>query len=942
MDAVMTKRNEIQQLVNEASVVIAHYWPMTGFVHHNPIRNLEIYPFHEAVQVAERFTGGRGYLTNHQFRQLIKSGRISLSQVDEAIRSVCKDDVIEISGRKVSQFDVLRSHLLLGITAPSDDTLEALVDGSNRLDNEVLLIAQDSSKETLPAIGECTLSNSEIRKLAEQINLEEELPDEADCIGKDMTLLTWCDKAFHKELEWLVNKELIKWCGAFLDEGHGSWAMPCRDKGFYSAWKTLASMEWSPCGIENSQEKIKALPDAAEDALLEHLDALKIPQDIRKDYLSHQLTSLCGWASFINWRQEHSEYPWQETNPVDLVQYLAVRLFYEREMVNQTCRDEASLEGNFDSIVSYAREKDKATLEDRKANHKLASAWKLATLSNALRISSKDMIAAQSSQVHRLLEWLDEFPESAHGPIWLRAYEAGYQEDLIEKLREQISSEKEQKESPRPLAQLMFCIDVRSEPFRRNLESVGNYDTIGFAGFFGIPMRCKALDQYHETDQLPAIVAPKYLVHEVARDEESLKKHKKEIGRLKTIYEMLRDMKFHVLTPFVMVESLGWLFGFQLFGRTLIPRTYRKWRKNTHKSMAPPISTEMTVDRTDDDLGLTEEEQAAQIEGALKTMGLVDNFGRLVIVAGHTSTSDNNPYEAALNCGACGGNSGKPNARLFAAMANKPSIREHLAKNGVEVPEDTHFIGAVHDTTTDAVDLFDLEDLPESHKGDVEQLKKDLKEAKAKTNYERCTKLPGIAENPSAETVAKEIGRRAGDWSETRPEWGLAGNAAFIIGGRTMTKELNLEGRAFLNSHDYRVDDEKGSLLTGIILGPMVVGQWINAEHYFSATDTEVYGSGSKIYHNVVGRIGIMSGPQSDLRTGLAWQSMMDGEKVYHEPLRITVVIEAPRERIHNIFESDETLKQLRDHEWIHLVSIEPDSEEKIFRYQIEEGWIKA
>ena len=186
--------------------------------------------------------------------------------------------------------------------------------------------------------------------------------------------------------------------------------------------------------------------------------------------------------------------------------------------------------------------------------------------------------------------------------------------------------------------------------------------------------------------------------------------------------------------------------------------------------------------------------------------------------------------------------------------------------------------------------------------------------------------------------VAREVGRRAGDWSETRPEWGLSQNAAYIIGSRTLTRDFNLEGRPFLNSHDYRVDP-KGALLERIMNGPLAVGQWINGEHYFSATDPEIYGSGSKIYHNVVGRIAVMSGPQSDLRTGLAWQSVMSGELAYHEPMRLFVAIEAPRARILEIVERAPLLKQLCDNEWMHLVAIDRESDETLYRYRPRQGW---
>ncbi len=924
---------EVKELIHRAGLILAHYWPMTTFVHHNPLRSLETLPFHEAISVAQRFIGGRGYFPNEQYRELVKTSRISYGQLDAAIRLVAIDEHVEIAGRKISHFDILRAHMLVGITAPSDDMVEALVDRTS-ISKEILALAQGPSENAEPS--DLSLSGAQIRELAKRLAPRTEPPSESSKIGTTMTLLTWCDRTFNMQLEWLVNKEMIKWCQSFLEEGKSSWPMPYREKGFYETWRVLAALEWSPCGISNSGKKIGVLPASPEQAILDHLNALAIPAELRQDYLSLELASLSGWASFINWRSEQSNYKWQAAYPIDLVQYLAVRLFYEKELVDQTCRAKLGVAGNLQAAQLQAAEASKTNSLE---TGRIASAWRLTILASLLRISQEELLATEDRLLNRLLEWLDDFPESEHGPVWLNAYEACYQGNLIQKLQDSVSKlKRDSSGSSRPLAQAMFCIDVRSEPFRRHLESVGNYETIGFAGFFGIPIRCRSFNQYHETDQVPAIVQPKYTVHEVVRENQKrqLTRHNDGAKILHAIKEMLDDMKYHVLTPYIMVESIGWLFGVQLFGRTLFPVGYRKLQTKLKKALIPPVGTHMTVDRIGEDLGLTREEQCNTIETVLRMMGLTVTFARIVVVCGHTSTSDNNPYEAALNCGACGGNSGKPNARLLAAIANKPYVREHLAKNGIVVPEDTHFIGAVHDTTTDAIELFDIEDLPDTHLQDLEQLKKDLKEAALRTNRERCIRLPSATNDPA--NAAMEVARRAGDWSETRPEWGLAGNAAFIIGSRALTEDINLEGRVFLNSHDYRLDP-KGDLLEGIMMGPMVVGQWINAEHYFSATDTEVYGSGSKIYHNVVGRIGIMSGPQSDLRMGLAWQSMMNGDIPYHEPLRLFVVIEAPRERIIAIIERQPILKQLCDNEWIHLMAIDHDSDEKLFRYQPRQGW---
>lgn len=919
MDSVVAHNQDLNALVHRASMVIAHYWPMTTFVHHNPIRNLETHPFHDAIRVARRFIGGRGYLPNEMYRKLVKSGRITASQLDAAIATVAQDTETTLGNRSISHADVLRSHLLEGMTAPAPETIPALV-------------ARHPNEKAIRALAAKLPADS----------IQQGEPPIA--IARDLTLATWCDQTLHTQLVWQMNREVVKWCEAFLDEGHASWPMPEREKGFYAAWRSLASKEWSPCGVADSGRKIQALPESPEQALLAHLDALEIPTELRQDYLSHHLTALYGWASFINWRSEHSSYQWQAAYPIDLIQYLAVRLFYERELVQQACRDELGINGKFNTIAAYIEARRAKSADAALENARLAAAWRLITLAETLDVSIQALQNTPVEQLLQLLSWLDAFPESDHGPVWLQAYEAGYHADLIGKLQQAVASPKDSDPAKnRPMAQLWFCIDVRSEPFRRNLEAVDHYETIGFAGFFGIPIRCRALDQHHETDQCPAIVEPKYTVHEVVRDGQGAReaKHNRRNRLVHLLHTMLYDLKNHVLTPYIMVEALGWFFGAQMVERTVFPGTYRNWRKWLQKAVVPPIATKITADKDDTLLGLTPEEQNTTIETVLRMMGLTENFARLVVVAGHTSQSDNNPYEAALNCGACGGNSGEPNARLFAAIANKPQVREHLAKNGIVIPEDTYFIGGVHNTTTDAVDLYDLEDLPETHHQDVARLQADLKKAAAHTNRERCMRLPGAGKSPSLDRAVQEVTRRSADWSETRPEWGLSGNAAFIIGRRALTRELDLEGRAFLNSHDYRLDPT-GALLEGILMGPMVVGQWINAEHYFSATDPEIYGSGSKIYHNVVGRMGIMSGPQSDLRTGLPWQSVASGELTYHEPLRLFVTIEAPRQRVMDIVEKQPILKQLCDNEWIHLLVIDPERGNQFLLYRANEGFVEV
>ncbi len=252
------KIQELRELIEHSSEVIAHYWPMTGFVHHNPLHDLISYPFQEAIRISKRFTGGEGYLPNQYYREFVKSGRITSQQVDAALDTIAGDGEVEVAGQKISHRDVLRAHLLEGISPPAQETVEARVDRA--------------------------ANSAEIRALAERITPKVEEKDETQAIGKDITLVGWCDSALHKQLEWTMNREIIKWCEAFLDEGHAVWPMPRREQGFYVAWKSLAAKEWSPCGIADSRKKIAALPESPEKAVLGHLDALGIPPEIREEY----------------------------------------------------------------------------------------------------------------------------------------------------------------------------------------------------------------------------------------------------------------------------------------------------------------------------------------------------------------------------------------------------------------------------------------------------------------------------------------------------------------------------------------------------------------------------------------------------------------------------------------------------------------------------------
>lgn len=1049
------QRMELRSLVLLAGETVAPFWPMRTFIHHNPLHGLEELDFEEAVERGRHLFGGEGYLPAASYRELLRNGTISLDQLHDVLAPLATDASVELVGQAVVHRDVLAALMAHGLRVPMAFQMEAV---SNASPDRALL-------DTLSRRLEPTLEPRDLMRTM----LAAAHGDRAK-LAHQFTLGDWCDATFGTDIRQRIDRQLTKWCAAFLDEGHAAWEMPLRDTSFYGAWHALASMDHAGelFGLSDWQAHLATLPTGPEDAILESLNRMGIPKALWSDYLTLHLCALPGWTGFIRWRAEHGEQPWQRCYPIDRVQYLAVRLVYEREWVAQACEQHLGWPGTFQAIADWiqnfpevcylrrertaghlsldtAREidrllRDRTRTRDLRAEwvkliarfssrhgptiarrDVLGAAWRLVELAKAMRWHIPSLAQAEPTALRQVLGWIEHFPEDAQGPYWLRALERSYQERLVQRLAPRVTSVAVEPSEPacpvpvRPFAQSVFCIDVRSEYLRRHLERIGDHATFGIAGFFGLPIRYQPFGERYSVDLCPVLVKPKHGVREVPRAYQgrAARKHLAVMEFVRAVEELFHDLKENVITPYVMVEAAGWLFGIPFLFKTLLPLWYQRLTAWIQHRVASPVETTLTVDKLsrkeatemvameqratlrralrdrlgphtavisselveslriealeEDRGGITRDadrwglssgdrarliadlrnryqlnpraaafqldritktgftlnEQALFVETAFRLIGLTEIFARIVLFCGHGSTSENNPYESALDCGACGGNHGSANARALAAIANRPSVREELARRGIVIPADTHFCAALHDTTTDHIRLFDLEDIPPTHRHDLGRLLTDLEEAADRVRQERCARLPDIGTLLTPTQAATEALRRSVDWSQVRPEWGLSRNGVMIIGRRELTTELDLEGRAFLHSYDF-TGDPTGRLLEIIMTAPLVVAQWINMEHYFSTVDNEVYGSGSKVYHNVVGRIGVMYGTESDLRIGLTWQTVMDGTQPYHEPMRLLALIEAPRDRIDTIIGRNEILQRLFGLRWVHLIAVDP------------------
>ncbi|TXI29637.1 MAG: DUF2309 family protein, partial [Aquipseudomonas alcaligenes] len=307
----------------------------------------------------------------------------------------------------------------------------------------------------------------------------------------------------------------------------------------------------------------------------------------------------------------------------------------------------------------------------------------------------------------------------------------------------------------------------------------------------------------------------------------------------------------------------------------------------------------------------------------LQAMGLSGQVPELLVLIGHGSQSANNPQAAGLDCGACCGQSGEVNARLLASLLNDTEVRAELRSRGHELPAHCQVLAGLHNTSTDEVRIFGQQHLPAALQPAWQRLRQALDQAAVRVRQERAEALGLAAAREQPGKLLDLLRRRARDWAQTRPEWGLAGNAAFIAAPRARTRDVDLQGRAFLHDYDWRQDSE-GSVLELIMTAPMVVAHWINLQYFTSTTDNLRFGSGNKLLHNVVGgHIGVFEGNGGDLRIGLARQSLHDGQQWMHRPLRLHVVIEAPQAMIDRVIEAHAVVRDLVQHGWLHLLRLD-------------------
>lgn len=680
------------------------------------------------------------------------------------------------------------------------------------------------------------------------------------------TVIEIASQVNHKDWQRFAIQKISVWFASYFDQAKTPLSSLQKKEGLFTSWRKEALIDKSPeiAGLTGFKNNLKNIPDEPLKAIEYSLSILGLKEDAASFYLQRLIMNLNGWSGYAAKIDYEAKLENKITNTV--LEVLAVLISWE--------------------LCVYFSLKNK-TLENK---------WK-ETVNNFDKINEASLFN-QNVQQNTILQ---------------EALNFSTQRKLISKfnaIQTTVNQEEIQKE-----IQAVFCIDVRSEVYRRNLELTNDkIQTFGFAGFFGFPVNFFSIGQSQSKSQSPVLLKPSIKIFEKFKKNSEAKKYLNQLYVKEDIKSIWKTFKSGAVSCFVFVSPLGLLYIPKLILETFKMESdiynfifFNKSKKSKGRTVSL---------KSENDIGITIENQVKMAKNALTAMSLTENFGKLVLFVGHGSSTKNNPYGSALHCGACGGHSGEANAKIAARVLNNSNVRSGLKEFNIFIPDETTFLACLHNTTTDEITIFNEEEIKPVNKITLNTLKNNLVEATNSSRSERALKM--------FERSKENILKRSKDWSQIRPEWGLAGCNAFLVSKSERTKNLNLKGEVFLHTYDSEKDEEN-KILQAIMTAPMVVTSWISLQYYASTVDNKKLGSGNKTLHNITAGIGVIEGFSGDLRTGLPLQSVSDGYKLQHTPTILNVIIEASTEALNDVIKRNKMVQNLVDNGWLKLLQMNND-----------------
>lgn len=963
-----------------AAEMLPSQGPITAFAFLNPLQGLESLPFDEAMRKVKGIFNCEPYLEESRYLAKLHRGRIAV----EDLRAVISEDLGGRAKQRLANLITLEE-FQLGLLTHSihcgvDRELDWLLAESNALRSFRQGVPAASAKSLVSTTREWVeeviaspqnMANpdlgSRIEPLLQSVigrNHLSSVKGWGEAKWESVTLellwkiassgIQWAFQSTtspmpirHRDLIRMVSKFdcdqwvhdlLVRFCAAYLDQGFAAWKLPNREKGFFQAFcehhqqPRVLNRKWCR-DLPRELQRIRQSGMSPLESIEESMAILGVRPEETAEYLQATLLALRGYSGML-WQTEIRPDRVQFFSPPGtLVEYLAIRLILDRLALGHAMRHHYHFRESLVSAKAFLMSKVSLQPEVT-AEQQAYIVFQMAQLSG--------WTPRQLAQLTHT-DWADLSAELRRFTSCerRRVYQSAFERQLIIRALDAVSLRVSQPaiRPSNPRLQIVCCIDAREESFRRHLGELDkDIETFGMAGFFGVPMYYRGAADAHFSSQAPIVIKPKHWVsEEVVYSFEDANRNRAKARRV--IGSTSRRLHIGArgsVAGAIVSTLLGPLATAPLLSRVLFPRFTGALNRTARKFVAPPSVTRLHLERssdieasnTEEGLGFTVPEMAKMAEQALRDIGLTSRFAKLVIFMGHGSSCVNNPHESAYHCGACSGSPGGPNARALAAMLNDLRVRRILHSNGIDIPEGTFFLGALHNTATEEIAFFDLELLPSAQIAGLRWAKQNLELAAERNAQERCRRFESASLEINPTEALLHVQGRAEDLAQTRPEYGNCTNAMCFVGRHSRIRGLFLDRRSFLMSYDPTGDNEQATVLSRILSAVVPVCEGINSLYSLSAIDNVGWGSGTKLPHNVTSLLGVMDGAASDLRTGLPWQGLD-----IHEAVRLLFIIESKPETFLKIIDANPTLQRIFRNQWAHAAILDPESD-RIVRFR--------
>src|SRR5262245_36049305 len=339
----------LTRVIDQLAHLLPAQGPISIFIHHNTLPAFEHLPFEVAVQHAAERLGCEPFLSESRYRDKLASGRILAKDVealiDHQLGAGGSSDVAGVGSRR----DLWRAVVLHGIPAVNGRELAWILEETETL-SRFRTDVPATARSTSTLVRELDARPDDERRAVRCLwnaclraidRAGESAPVAA---ATPVRHRDWLQAAHGLDIDAWIHPPLIRFLAGYLDQGLAHWSMPERTRGIHGCFLELYRSSFATqCGpwARNLPRLVlddRSVGRSALASIANSLAQLGVTDDECADYLGAELLALRGWAGIVRQIEQRPDRVPARDLTVTLRGFLAVRLLFERAVLDETAR----------------------------------------------------------------------------------------------------------------------------------------------------------------------------------------------------------------------------------------------------------------------------------------------------------------------------------------------------------------------------------------------------------------------------------------------------------------------------------------------------------------------------------------------------------------------------------------------------------------------------